>query len=166
VKSLTANVTIPSDLAPFPSDKPLHFNLTYQKLDQSLNLPVLPPPAPQTNLNISVGCKNCTTSGSLELTTGSFVVQPNNLFGLGNVIQNGTLSLSMVQGFQAHLELGVNISAQGTIDLPLFEVPVQGFTIPGIGRAGLLFSTSVGVEFNMTEALQLGFGFEVNVSNC
>jgi hypothetical protein len=160
------NVTIPTDLAPFPSDKPLHFNLTFQKLDQVIDLPALPPPAPQSDLNITLGCKNCTTSGSLDLVGGSFVVQPNNILGMGDVIQNGSVSLMMVDGFQAHIELGANITAQGALDIPLFQVPVQGFTIPGIGQAGLTFSTGVSAEFDISNALQVGFGFEVNVSNC
>jgi hypothetical protein len=121
------NVTIPKDLALFPSATPLHFNLSFQKLDQNIDLPVLPPPAPQAN--ISIGCKNCTTSGSLDLTAGTFDIQPNNLLGMGDVIQNGSIWLSMVDGFQAHLDLGANISATGAIDIPLFEVPVQGFTV-------------------------------------
>jgi hypothetical protein len=158
------NVTIPSDLAPFPSGAPLYFNLTFQKLNQSIDIPILPPPAPQTDLRISVGCKNCTTSGSLDLTAGNFAIQPNNILNMQDVIQNGSVSLSMVEGFQAHIELDTIVTAQGSLSIPLFQVPVLGFTIPGIGRAGLTFSTDVIAQFNISDALQLDFGFEVNVS--
>jgi hypothetical protein len=89
---------------------------------------------------------------------------PNNILGMGDVIQNGSVSLVMADGFQAHIELDANVTAQGSLDVPLFQVPVQGFTIPGIGQAGLTFSTGVVAEFDISNALQLGLGFKVNVS--
>ncbi|KAF2423085.1 hypothetical protein EJ08DRAFT_682444 [Tothia fuscella] len=155
------NLSAPTSSAPFPSATPLRFNLTSQKLNQEIALPVLPPPA--LPLNISIGCKNCTTSGSMEISSGVFVLEPNNILGNGQIIQNGTVSLTMVDGFQAHLQMGANVSASGEFEIPLFEVPIQGFTIPGIGRAGLTFCTSITAEFNVSESMQLGFGFEVNV---
>jgi len=173
------SISIPADLAPFPSTTPLHLNLAFQKINANINLPTLPPPAPQ--VNVTVGCRNCTTSGSLDLTAGLFVVEPNNILGMESVLQKGSVLLSMVDGFQAHLDLSANSSAQGSFDVTLFDVPVQGFTVlmlalvlrriyaninqlPGIGRAGLTFSTDISAEFNMSEAVQLGFGFEVSVS--
>jgi hypothetical protein len=127
------NHSIPSasaPLSPFPSETPLHFNLTFQRLNENINLPILPPPAPA--LNVSLGCKNCTTSGSLDLTGGAFSIEPDNVFGNGQIIKNGSVTVSMVDGFQAHLEMGANISAIGEFEVPLFDVPVQGFTVSGL----------------------------------
>ena len=117
------NVTIPTSSAPFPSATPLHFDLGHQKLDQNVNLPL-------ALSGISVGCKNCTTSGSLDLTGGSFSIDLNNLSGKDSVIQNGTLMISMAEGFQAHVELSTNLSSQASFDVPIFDLPSPvGFTV-------------------------------------
>jgi hypothetical protein len=115
------NLAIPSSSPNQSIDQPFHLNLSYQKLDQSIQIPLLP--------QISFGCKNCSTKGSLDVLTGSFTVDLMNVIESGDVIQNGTVMLSMPEGFNAHIELGLNVSVEAQFDIPIIDVPIQGFTV-------------------------------------
>jgi hypothetical protein len=125
--------SISSSSSPFPSidvpsssqnksvDQPFQLDLSSEKLDQSIPVPLLP--------QISFGCKNCTTRGSLEVLTGSFDIDLGNAVTPGNIIQNGTVMISMPDGFNAHIELGLNVSIDIGFEIPIIDVPIQGFTV-------------------------------------
>ncbi|KIW02450.1 uncharacterized protein PV09_06260 [Verruconis gallopava] len=125
------------------------------KLAQSISVPLLP--------QISFGCKNCTTNGFLEVLVGTFDVEPLNAFTPGDVLQNATVMLSLPDGFAAHIELGLNVSSDVSFSIPIIEAPVAGYTIPGVGKAGLFFSPAISVSFQANEDIQMGFGFEMNI---
>ncbi|KAF2400864.1 hypothetical protein EJ06DRAFT_556361 [Trichodelitschia bisporula] len=156
VSSVSRAVVIPASPSPLPLNRTLHFNLSSQAIDTKLPL-IIP------EINATTKCKNCTTSGSLELVAGNFVLNTTNLTAPASVIQSGTVELKMTDGFRAHLEFKTTVAPKVQFSLDLFTVPVQGFTIPGLGRAGLNFVAGVTTVFDLDGGIEMTYGMEVDV---
>jgi len=86
-------------------------------------------------VNIDAGCKNCTTTGQLKLTQGSFDlidIGDLDLIGddatdPGDYIKDGFVQLDME--FLAHIELKVEPNLSGNFAHSLFSVPIFGFSV-------------------------------------
>ena len=102
-------------------DEPFELDISYQKIDQSIEVPFLP--------DISFGCRNCTTQGKINVLTGSFDVDAINTVSPGDVLQNATIALGLPDGLTAFIELGINVSVAVDFEIPIFEVPVAGYTV-------------------------------------
>ena len=88
---------------------------------------------------ISLGCKNCTTTGHLSLTQGAFnlikredVRLNTNVF---DIISEGSVQLDM--NFTAYIELQASPYKTGSLTHPLFAVPLFGFRVCSIQNLGV-----------------------------
>jgi hypothetical protein len=79
---------------------------------------------------VQIGCKNCSTYGSIDFTFVSFSLHPNLVsivtppIELGDIFEGGEVTV-VANGMGAHVELLTNISlAQGDFSFNLFEIPL------------------------------------------
>jgi hypothetical protein len=83
-------------------------------------------------LPFKLGCKNCSTSGTVTLTQSEWQFLDTsewiNAQNLTDVIDAGEIRLS-IEEFVAHLELQMEPSLQGSITLPLIVIPVFAFIV-------------------------------------
>ncbi|MCJ1397677.1 hypothetical protein MMC11_000873 [Xylographa trunciseda] len=121
---------------------------------------------------LSVTCVNCTTAGSLELLTGSFVLGSNNATSNGTddivrFIEDGYVSLTATNLF-AHIELSTTwLAAQvgHTFTINLATIPLQPFSIPDIAVLGPLFNPRLLIAVDAGMDLTFNYGFEITVPN-
>jgi hypothetical protein len=136
-------------------------------LDQLVPIPALP---------IEIGCKNCTTKGQVALTQGAIKIDTTqidvipDIFEGGDdgkeitsVITGGFIELAAT-GVGAHLELFAKPKVSGAFEIALFPVPILGFVIPGIGKAGAVFEPRIAVDFEISGGFELNYGIDVAVS--
>jgi hypothetical protein len=113
--------SIPADSQIKAIDEPFELDLSFEKIEQSIEVPILP--------GISFGCRNCTTKGKINVQTGSFDVDAVNAISPGDVLQDATIALWLPDGFTAYIELGINVSVAVEFDIPIIEVPIAGYTV-------------------------------------
>ncbi|KAJ9604025.1 hypothetical protein H2200_011548 [Cladophialophora chaetospira] len=116
-------------------------------------------------LPINIGCKNCSTSGTFNLEQGEWSFDLDNLFDantLTDIINGGYVQLSFAN-FVAHVEIEIEPSLQGDISLPLFSIPVAGFTIPEIGSGGLFVEPMLTLSWALTGGIEMSYGFELKI---
>lgn len=130
-------------------------------------------PIPQ--LPIEIGCKSCTTSGQLALTQGAFRIDASQIDLIPDVFQGGDdgkeitsvitggfIELTAI-GLGARLEMFARPKASGAFEIALFKLPISGFVIPGVGKAGAIFEPRIVVDFEVSGALEMNYGIEVAV---
>ncbi|KAH7091331.1 hypothetical protein FB567DRAFT_436284 [Paraphoma chrysanthemicola] len=130
---------------------------------------------PIPNLPIEIGCKNCTTRGQVALTQGAIKIDatqidviPDVFEGgddgkeITSVITGGFLELAAT-GVGAHLELFAKPKVSGAFEIALFPVPILGFVIPGIGKAGAVFEPRIAVDFEISGGFELTYGIDVAI---
>ncbi|RAR10711.1 gpi anchored protein [Stemphylium lycopersici] len=137
----------------------------------------VPIPELPVNVPIEVGCANCATRGQLALSHGAFNIDasqidliPDTFQGgddgkeISSVITGGYMEL-VATGVGARLELFARprLTGAGAFEVALFSVPIVGFTIPGIGKAGAVFEPRVRFEFEVDGELEIHYGLDVNV---
>lgn len=178
VRAKRQNISIPSNTSSTISSAIFNLRSTFTDktfktedfllgLDQLLPIPQVP---------LEIGCKNCTTTGEITLTQGAFSIDtsqidivPDFLQGgddgksINNVITSGFFELAATN-VAAHLELFAKPKTSGAYEIALFKVPVVGFVIPGIGRAGAVFEPRIAVDFEVSGGFELGYGVDVAVS--
>lgn len=99
----------------------------------------------------------------MNLTDENFTLNPNQLQSPNGIVQSGTISLLLSEGFQAHMEIYANISGQESIEVQLIDPPVQGFNIPGLGSAGITFYPTIEVSSNLTSPVNFTTGFYLEI---
>ena len=99
----------------------------------------------------------------MNLTDENFTLDPSQLQGPNGIVQSGTISLSLSEGFQAHIEIHANISGQESIEVQLVDPPVQGFNLPGLGTAGITFYPTIEVSSNLTSPVNFTTGFHLEI---
>ncbi|KAH8724434.1 hypothetical protein GQ44DRAFT_569644, partial [Phaeosphaeriaceae sp. PMI808] len=135
-------------------------------LDKIVPIPELP---------IEIGCANCSTRGQVVLSQGAINIDlsqidliPDFLQGgddgkdLSDVISGGFIELAAV-GVGARLELFARPKVSQKFDIALFTLPVFGFVIPGIGKAGANFEPRLAVGFDLSGGFELRYGIDVAV---
>ncbi|OAL51833.1 hypothetical protein IQ07DRAFT_506253 [Pyrenochaeta sp. DS3sAY3a] len=132
---------------------------------------VIPIPA----LPIEVGCKSCTTRGRLELTQGAINIDASQIDLIPDIFQGGDdgkeITSVITGGFMelaatgvgARLEMFARPTASGAFEIALFALPVFGFVIPGVGKAGVNFEPRIEVDFEVTGGLEITYGLELDV---
>jgi hypothetical protein len=131
-------------------------------------------PVPQ--LPIEIGCKNCSTRGQVILTQGAIQIDasqidviPDFLQGgddgkeITSVVTGGFIELAAM-GVGAHIELFARPKVSGAFEIALFPLPVLGFVIPGIGKAGAVFEPRIAADFEISGGFELTYGIDVVVS--
>lgn len=132
---------------------------------------------PNIDLPIEIGCKNCSTRGQIILTQGAIKIDtkqidvvPDIFEGgddgkeLNSVITGGYMDLA-VTGMGARLEMFARPISSGSYEIALFPLPVLGFVIPGVGKAGASFEPKIAVEFEVDGNLEVDYGIDVAVSS-
>ena len=141
-----------------------------------INQPILPIPGSDVfHVNgqtfpqdLTLTCQNCTFTGNVTLTAGSFTVSNSSDESTGTLgmIEHGYVRLT-ADNFLAHIDLNTiwPVEFNKSLDLTLVDVGLSPFTIPGIANVGpilkmqLLLSADIGGTANLT------YGFEVVVPN-
>jgi hypothetical protein len=109
-----------------PTATSVTFDLSHSESDSTFPL--------EDEDSITIGCKLCKTTGSLELSQGDFeviglkdisITHPPSVLDL---ITSGSISLEM-NGFTAYVELQVSPYLSGDVTHTLFSVPVLGFSV-------------------------------------
>jgi hypothetical protein len=136
---------------------------------------VAPLPDLPINIPIEIGCKRCATTGQLALSQGAFNIDLSQIDLIPDIFQGGddgkeiskVISGGFVElvatGLGARLELFARPSANGQFEIALFQLPIAGFTIPGIGNAGAIFEPRVRFEFSVTGGLEVNYGLDLKV---
>ncbi|KAE8868989.1 hypothetical protein PTNB73_04042 [Pyrenophora teres f. teres] len=127
------------------------------------------------DLPIEIGCKECSTRGKLALTQGAFKFDasqidliPDFLQGgddgksINKVITGGFMEL-VATGVGARVELFARPVRSGSFEVSLFSVPIVGFSIPGIGKAGAVFTPSIAADFEISGTLEVNYGVDLTV---
>ncbi|KAF2753798.1 hypothetical protein EJ05DRAFT_172005 [Pseudovirgaria hyperparasitica] len=131
---------------------------------------VLPLPTNITDLlpvgiPVEIRCVECSTSGSLELSAGEFEMDLNVFDGDGiDLFQSGFISM-IGNGIGARLEMAATPSAEFTTELPLPSIPIPalGFSIPGIGNAGVNFSPEISLSFGVKGGIEFTYGLTASI---
>jgi len=119
--------------------------------------------------DISLLCKECSVSGNVQLTSGSFKVANSNSSKFQNdtdLIESGYIAVTANNLF-AHIELeaGWAPSVAEKLNATLFSVPLTPFTIPGIANIGLQFIAELNFAAELDMNATFNAGFEVHVPN-
>lgn len=164
-------IDIPSDTA--DDVKSVTFDLTSESLDTTfeaadfksglenfVDVPDLP---------VEIGCKNCSTRGQVVLSQGAIKVDAKKIdsvsdgFSIDNIITGGYMELA-AKGMGAHLDMFTRTAQSGSYKVSLFPLPILGFVIPGIGKAGAAFEPIIMVDFNISKPLEVTYGVDLMVS--
>ncbi|KAL1609571.1 hypothetical protein SLS59_001077 [Nothophoma quercina] len=138
-------------------------------LENIVSLPTAP------DLPIEIGCKNCSTRGQIVLTQGAIKIDtkqidivPDVFEGgddgkeINSVITGGYMDL-LVTGVGARLEMFARPQSSGSYEIAMLPLPVLGFTIPGIGKAGASFEPKISVDFEIEGDLAIDYGIDVAI---
>ncbi|KAK5052047.1 hypothetical protein LTR84_002851 [Exophiala bonariae] len=121
-------------------------------------------------LPIEISCKDCQTKGNLQLSQGEWELALSDLDDIdsfSDIFKVGFVQFS-IKDFLAHVELQIVPSVEGSTTLALFSLPipgVTGFSLPGIGKAGLLFEPQLSLSWKLTGGIELTYGFELEIHN-
>lgn len=121
---------------------------------------------------LTISCVNCTTSGSIELFTGSFTVSGNNATSNGtndimHFIEDGFVEIA-ANNLYAHIELESTWLASlggATFTINLATIQLQPISIPDIAVIGPLFNPRLIIAADVGLDLDFSYGFEVTVPN-
>ncbi|KAF2263947.1 hypothetical protein CC78DRAFT_617150 [Lojkania enalia] len=125
------------------------------------------------DLPVELGCNECTTTGALTLTQGSFDIDlgdvdllPDFLDGddanVLSIIKGGFIELA-AKDLAAHIDLFAKPKASGEFEIALPSLPIVGFVIPGLGKAGVSFEASLLASFEVEGGIEINYGFDVTV---
>ncbi|KIW76187.1 hypothetical protein Z517_10933 [Fonsecaea pedrosoi CBS 271.37] len=121
-----------------------------------------------TQLPIKIGCKECSTNGTLSLAQGEWsILSPSDWIGvedLTDIVSAGNVQLA-VEGFVAHVEVSIEPSLKGGMSLSLFKIPVFGFSIPELGSGGILFEPTLSLGWELSGGIEMSYGFELKIPN-
>lgn len=130
--------------------------------------------ASDDSTDIKFGCKSCKTTGTLDLVQTQFNIKnlsqiesdiEANIFEALNpfdYVESGSVTLAM-NNFDAYIELEMSPFLSGRFVHTLFTVPIFGFSIPGIGKAGLLFEPQLEFIWSLNGGIDMTYGFDLSV---
>ena len=166
----------PIDFPPAPTSTPTNTNIQNANINQQyIDTTIFPPSFPAAE---SVGleiplipegyvfkCKNCTIQGNVDISHGTF--SSNNTESIINFANHGFVELEP-NNFFAHIEL--ETSVQGSADLlhypytlPIPDIGIPGFAIPGIAEVGPVLCPRVTLGAQLAAELDFTYGFNLSV---
>jgi hypothetical protein len=83
-------------------------------------------------------------------------------FDLGKVITGGYVELK-ANGLEAYFELGAKPKKTGYFTFRVLELPILGFVIPGVGRAGAIFEALLEADYEMEGGFEMSYGMNLEV---
>ncbi|KAF2115304.1 hypothetical protein BDV96DRAFT_646316 [Lophiotrema nucula] len=170
-----APVDIPGDT---PDTKTAaSFDLSFQTINSTFDPKAFLAPIQDVvaipDLPVELGCNNCTTTGKLALTQGSFNIEIGDIDVLPSFIDGDEANiLSFIKGgfvelaatdLGAHIDLFARPKVSGSFEVSLLSLPIAGFVIPGFGKAGVTFKASLQASYQITGGIELGYGFDILV---
>ena len=116
---------------------------------------------------LNVKCTNCTTTGTIELLSGSFTVgstSSNDTESIVQFIEHGYVEVVANKLF-AHIALESTWQPQTGVSytVNLAEIPLQPYSIPDIAVIGPYFNPRLILGVDLGTQLDFNYGFEVNV---
>ncbi|PSN65774.1 hypothetical protein BS50DRAFT_397555 [Corynespora cassiicola Philippines] len=146
----------------------LTLDLTQEVIDTTFELPFGVEVAPA--FPISIGCKECTTTGSLVLSAGE--VDLSNPIGLSiqsfdpdqdrDLIKAGYFEAEL-NGFEASILLSATPSGNVEFAYDLFTFAPAGFNIPGFGSVGVIFQPQIAFDIGINGGVEFTWGFNLTV---
>ena len=111
---------------------------------------------------VSVICANCTTYGELNVTGfRSNFVEDVEQHGLN--FKGVHIRTELPKGLKGYIELELSTPASLSHSFTLWELPLFGFIIPGVGKAGVYVGISIPVSLQLDAAASASFGFYFSV---
>ena len=83
-------------------------------------------------------------------------------FDLGKVVTGGFVELK-ANNMEAYFEMGAKPKSTGYFTFHVFELPILGFVIPGIGRAGAVFEALLEADYEFEGGFELDYGMNLVV---
>lgn len=185
-RAASASVTIPP--VSIPTDTPdnvnqVTFDLSWKVENKTFSIsdftagipPDLIPLPDLSNVPVEVGCKTCSTQGKLVLSQGAIVIDPKQIDLVPDLLQGGDdgkdIASVITGGFfeltandmAGHFELFARPRATGSFNIKLFELPVLGYTIPGVGRAGAFFEAELSADYDIQGGFEVNYGMDLVV---
>jgi hypothetical protein len=79
---------------------------------------------------ITLGCKNCSLVGTLDITQGTFTVNSaaNPLEEASQFIHQGFFNVA-ANGVSAHMELDTSVTLSQSFSVDIFKIPLLGFQV-------------------------------------
>ncbi|KAF3481169.1 uncharacterized protein GIQ15_03928 [Arthroderma uncinatum] len=156
--------SVPSYAPNYPTTNKI--NVSYK------NKTLVPPGIPGASLiglpeGITLSCKDCTLSGGLELSDGSFRLNRSKT-DIGSTLQfiaEGEVALD-VSGIFARMELELALDAGKELlnfSAPFPSIPLTPFAVPGIVQFGAIFTPQVSVSVTLSQPMNFSYGLEVLV---
>ncbi|KAF9733418.1 hypothetical protein PMIN01_09101 [Paraphaeosphaeria minitans] len=84
-------------------------------------------------------------------------------FDLGKVITGGFVELQ-ANGLDAYFELDAKPKSTGYFTFRVLTLPILGFVIPGVGRAGAIFEALLEADYEMDGGFEMSYGMNLEVS--
>ncbi|KAF2741541.1 hypothetical protein EJ04DRAFT_571612 [Polyplosphaeria fusca] len=134
-------------------------SLNFSQIDTTFKLPG------NVSFPFDLGCRNCTGTGDLILSTTHF--EFNELANIFNgtdddLVKSGAIQMDL-KGFQMSIGLRATPELEVSQDINIFKYTIIGVTIPGIGMVGFGFSLDLQFQAALNTSMEIGFGFDVVV---
>ncbi|KAF2640096.1 hypothetical protein P280DRAFT_507661 [Massarina eburnea CBS 473.64] len=124
---------------------------------------------------LEIGCNSCSLIGSLVLSAGSIDIDSSEIDLIPDVLQGGDDGKDMskvikggfmelaAQGVEGYFEFFTKPTSSGSFMIKLMTLPVLGFSIPGIGKAGAFLETVLSADYDIQGAFEMTYGFQLSV---
>ncbi|KAL9021479.1 MAG: hypothetical protein Q9185_001376 [Variospora sp. 1 TL-2023] len=169
----TVEVSFPTPPTATPTETSASKDLAISWIDT----PILPPEFPADDVlalavplappGVTVACKNCTVTGTIDILqasiSGNATTSENSEDDDFFVWDAGSFTFE-TNGFSAHIELEATVEASASLlsyNLSLPSVGLPGFSIPGIGAVGPIFKPAVSFGTQISGGLEFGYGFDL-----
>ncbi|KAL8966782.1 MAG: hypothetical protein Q9197_005793, partial [Variospora fuerteventurae] len=169
----TVEVSFPAP----PTARPTETSASKDLAISWINTPILPPEFPGDDVlalavplappGVTVACKNCTVTGTIDILqasiSGNATTSENSEDDDFFVWDAGSFTFE-ANGFSAHIELEATVEASASLlsyNLSLPSVGIPGFSIPGIGAVGPIFKPAVSIGTQISGGLEFGYGFDL-----
>ncbi|KAL8833849.1 MAG: hypothetical protein Q9170_004071, partial [Blastenia crenularia] len=146
-----------------------------------IDTPLLPPSFPgvdSSTLNaplvphgVSISCKNCTVTGTIDILQASISGNATNSTAGSSGDDDkfswdeGSFTFE-ANGFSAHIEMEATVQPSATLlsyNAPLPDIGIPGFQIPGIGVIGPVFRPIINIGTQISSELDFTYGFNLTV---
>lgn len=111
--------------------------------------------------SVAVSCKNCSITGTIDITEGAFSVDGT---GLANFINHGYFEV-VANGLNAHVELDTTLalSSGKSFDQNIATITMPGFQIPDLAAIGPMLELDLTGSITAVASLDFTYGFDITV---